>query len=197
MQAQLTITPVPPETTRPGDRVSPTFAYAFAGLAIASIWISVVLASAMAPDFVSGSQQEHMPLVAFTAWLWGAIATGLVVLTALEGTRSGSFGRSAWVVLGTGVSLVWLGVLLLSALAPVFVTGSDPTRIPLASIGAGILGVFGTWFVCLFVKASSAPRASASDPIPVKLRELAALRDAGVITPQDFETKKADLLRRM
>ena len=197
MQAQLTITPVPPEAARPRDRASTTFAYGLTGLALASIWISVILASAMAPDFVSGSQQEHLPLVAITAWLWGAIATGFVVLTALEGTRSGSFGRSAWVALGTGVSLVWLGVLLLSVLAPAFVTGSDPTRIPLASIGAGILGVFGTWFVCLFVKASSAPRASASETVPVKLRELAALRDEGVITPQDFESTKANLLRRM
>jgi hypothetical protein len=82
-------------------------------------------------------------------------------------------------------------------MAPVFVTGSDPTRIPLASLGAGILGVVGTWFVCLFVKASNAPRVSADDTIPGKLRELAALRDAGVITTQDFETTKADLLRRM
>ncbi len=197
MQAQFTITPVPTETTRPRHEASATFAYVLAGLAIASIWISVVLASAFAPDFVSGSQQEHLPLVGFTAWLWGAIATGIVVLTAVEGTRSGFFGRAAWVALGTGVSLVWLGVLLISVLAPVFVTGTDPTRIPLASMGAGILGAVGTWFVCLFVKASSAPRASASDTIPVKLRELAALRDAGVITPQDFETTKADLLRRM
>ena len=197
MQAQLTITPVPPETTRPQPRVSAAFTYASAGLAIASIWISVVLASVLAPDFVSGSQQEHLPLVGFTGWVWGAIATGFVVLTALEGTRTGSFDRAAWVALGAGVSLVWLGVLVLSVFAPVFVTGSDPTRIPLASMGAGILGVFGTWFVCLFVKASSAPRASATDTIPVKLRELAALRDAGVITPQDFETTKANLLRRM
>lgn len=197
MQAQLTITPVPPEAARPRARVGTRFAYGLAGLAIASIWISVILASAMAPDLVSGSQQEHLPLVAFTAWLWGAIATGLVVLTALEGTRSGSFGRSAWVALGAGVSLVWLGVLLLSVLAPVFVTGSDPTRIPLVSMGAGILGVFGTWFVCLFVKASSASQAPATETIPVKLRELADLRDAGVITPQDFETTKANLLRRM
>jgi hypothetical protein len=56
--------------------------------------------------------------------------------------------------------------------------------------------VFGTGFVCLFVKASSATRAAASESIPTRLRELAALRDAGVITAQDFETTKADLLRR-
>ena len=49
-------------------------------------------------------------------------------------------------------------------------------------MGAEILGVFGTWFVCLFVKASSVPSVVASETIPSKLRELAALRDAGVIT---------------
>ena len=112
VQAQLTITPVPPETTRPQPRVSATFAYVLAGLAIASIWISVVLTSVLAPDFVSGSQQEHLPLVGFTAWLWGAIATGFVVLTALEGTRSGSFERAAWVAPrgGCQLGLAWRSV---------------------------------------------------------------------------------------
>ena len=86
MQAQFTITPVRPDTTRAHPEVSSAFAYAVAGLAIVSIWVSVVLASVFAPDLVSGSQQEHLPLVGLTAWLWGAIATGIVVLTALEGS---------------------------------------------------------------------------------------------------------------
>jgi hypothetical protein len=197
VQAQFSISPVRPETRQPKSETTTAFAYAFAGLAIASIWISVVLASVFGPDFVSGSHQEHLPLVGFTAWLWGAIATGIVVLTTIDRTRTGPLDRASWIALGVGVSLVWLGVLLVALFAPAFVTGTDPTRIPLASMGAGILGVFGTWFVCLFVKALGMPRTSAGETIPDKLRQLAALRDADVITVEDFQTTKADLLRRL
>ena len=200
MQARFTITPIGPAATSASTVVPGTFAYGFAGLAIAAIWISTVLASLWAPDLVSGSQQEHLPLVGLTAWLWGAIATGIVVLATLDGIRTPFPSRAAWVALGVGVSLVWLAVLLVSVFTPVIVTGTDPTQVPLASVGAGIVGVFVTLFVCLFVKATQTPqtpRIPPSGPIPAKLRELAALRDAGVITVQDFETTKADLLSRM
>ena len=197
MQAQSTINPTRPDATRPHPQATTTFAYAWSGIAIASIWISVVLASVWAPDFVSGSKQEHLPLVGLTAWLWGAIATGIVVLAALEGVRTRLPSQAAWMALGLGVGAVWLGVLLVSVFGPVFVTGSDPTRIPLASLGAGIIGVFGTWFVCLFVKAAQIPQASATATTETRLRELAALRDSGAITPQDFESAKAELLRRL
>ena len=197
MQAHFSISPVRPETTQPKSEATTAFAYAFAGLAIASIWISVVLASVFAPDFVSGSHQEHLPLVGFTAWLWGAIATGVVVFDNDRPHPDRTAGPCVMDRTGVGVSLVWLGVLLVALFAPAFVTGTDPTRIPLASMGAEILGVFGTWFVCLFVKALGMPRTSAGETIPDKLRQLCGLRDADVITVEDFETTKADLLRRL
>ncbi len=45
----------------------------------------------------------------------------------------------------------------------------------------------------------SAPSAAAPPPasVPEQLEQLARLRDQGVITPQEFEAKKADLLHRM
>jgi hypothetical protein len=135
----------------------PWYAYAFTGLAIASIWVSVVLASIYAPDFVSGSQQEHLTLVGWVDWVWGAIATGFVVLAAIQGIRAATTSLAAWTSLGIGVALTWLGVCLVSVFAPVFITGSDPTRIPLAAMGTPILGVFVTWFVCTFVKAAFQP----------------------------------------
>jgi len=209
MQAGTTKTPAPSLAVGRPLEVTNAFAYGFGGAAIASIWISVVLSSAFAPDFVSGSQQEHLPLVGFTAWLWGAIATVIVAVATVEGARSAFRSRGAWIALGLGVSLAWLGVFLLSVLSPVFITGTDPTRIPLGSLGAGLLGVFATWFVCLFVKvsqlpaavpsgaaSSTAPESSRGDPTDT-LRELAALRDAGVITAEDFEAKKVELLGRM
>ena len=44
--------------------------------------------------------------------------------------------------------------------------------------------------------ASDAVAASSGDPAE-QLRRLAALRDEGVITPEEFEAKKAELLDRM
>ena len=41
------------------------------------------------------------------------------------------------------------------------------------------------------------PAAAASGDIPAQLHELAELRDRGVITPAEFEAKKAQLLERM
>lgn len=136
---------------------APGYAYALTGVAIASIWVSVVLASMYAPDFVSGSQQEHLTLVGWIDWVWGAIATGFVVLAAMQGIRAAVSSVAAWISLGIGVGLVWLGVFVVSVFAPVFITGSDPTRIPLAALGIPILGVFVTWFVCTFVKAAFQP----------------------------------------
>jgi uncharacterized membrane protein YdbT with pleckstrin-like domain len=44
---------------------------------------------------------------------------------------------------------------------------------------------------------SSAPTAAAGPTIPDQIRELADLRDRGLISSQEFETKKAQLLERM
>lgn len=44
---------------------------------------------------------------------------------------------------------------------------------------------------------NDAPQAVAEAEVPNKLRQLARLRDEGIITAQDFEIKKGELLRRM
>ena len=43
----------------------------------------------------------------------------------------------------------------------------------------------------------AAPSSRADATVPDQLRELAELRDHGIITPAEFETKKAQLLERM
>ena len=48
--------------------------------------------------------------------------------------------------------------------------------------------------------AAAAPQAAPSAPsasIPEQIQQLATLRDAGTITPEEFEAKKAELLKRM
>jgi len=140
------------------SRPASTYGYVGTGIAVVSIWASVVVSTIYAPDFVSGSQHEHLQLVGWVDWLWGALATGLVLLAALDGMRKRVTAGAPWMALGAGVSVVWLAVALVSVFAPVFVTGSDPTRIPLAALGVPIAGLLLTWSVCTFVRAVFEPR---------------------------------------
>lgn len=127
-----------------------------AGVAVTAIWVAVLVSSLWAPDFVSGSQQEHLPIVGWLDWIWGCVATGFVALAALRGVRSHTASLTPWIILAAGTTLVWLGVAVASIYAPTFVTGSDPTQIPLTAMGVPILGTFLTWFVCTFAKTAFA-----------------------------------------
>ncbi len=55
------------------------------------------------------------------------------------------------------MAVVWIGVALVSAFAPVMVTGTDPTTIPLAAIGVPIVGSFLTWMICTLVRTAFEP----------------------------------------
>jgi hypothetical protein len=83
---------------------------AWTAAGIAGIWVAVTLISLLAPDMLSGSEQQHLPVAAFSAWLWGLAATVVV-----------------W-----GVATI-LGITL-----PEFVMGSDPTRIPIGALVAPV-----------------------------------------------------------
>ena len=93
--------------------------------ALASIWVAAALMVLGAPDMVSGSQHEHLPLALITVWLWAAAATAFASMT----PSRGSLAR--WTL---GVAGLWVATALIAVTAPVMVTGSDPTRIPLAVI---------------------------------------------------------------
>ena len=135
-------------------KATPASIWSLTGVAIFSIWAGVVLAGIFAPDFVSGSQHEHLQLVGWGDWIWGLVATSFVVLAATKGIRAATRSLTPWIALAVGVTVVWAGVALVSALAPVWVTGTDPTTIPSAALGAPILGTFLTWFICTLVKSS-------------------------------------------
>lgn len=129
-------------------------AWAASGVAVGSIWLAVIMASIFAPDLVSGSQQEHLPLVAWVDWIWGVVATAFVVLAVLHGIRLGVASPMPWWALGIGTAAVWLGVLVVTLIGPVMVTGSDPTHVPIVAMGVPILGIFFTWFICTLVRAA-------------------------------------------
>ena len=130
----------------------PTMALVLAGLAVLVIWGGVVAASMFAPDFVSGSPHAHLALVAGIDWIWGLVATSFVVLAALQGIRLRVQALPPWVGLAASVAVVWIVVALVSVFAPVMVTGTDPTIIPLSALGIPILGTFLTWVTCTLTK---------------------------------------------
>jgi hypothetical protein len=109
---------------------------------LVAIWIAVLLISLFSPDLVSGSEQEHLPVAAFTAWLWGLVATAGCVWG--MGTLRGSAERQPiWIGLGIAIVAIWALAAALSIWLPVTETGSDPTRLPLgaliAPLGAAVL----------------------------------------------------------
>ena len=125
----------------------------WATIGLAAIWICVLLISVFSPDLVSGSEQEHLPLAAFFAWLWGLIATGgfLWGMAKLRGTVE---RQPIWIGLGTAVVVIWVIATALSLWLPVQETGSDPTRLPvgalIAPLGAAALTAIASVVAGLF-----------------------------------------------
>jgi hypothetical protein len=99
---------------------------------IGGIWLGVLLISLFAPDLVSGSEQEHLPIAAFTTWLWGSITT-VVFLLAMSRLRGSAAWRPIWIGLCVVTLTLWALATILSITLPVVETGSDPTRIPVAA----------------------------------------------------------------
>jgi hypothetical protein len=58
-------------------------------IGIGGLWIAVLLISLLAPDMVTGSEQQHLPVAAFATWFWGGIGT-LVLLWAMGRLRGNS-----------------------------------------------------------------------------------------------------------
>lgn len=135
-------------------RPVPAFAWAMTGLTVAAIWVGVVFAGIFAPDMVTGSQHEHLAVIPGGDWIWGLVATSIVILAAQKGFRAGVTSRMPWIALAIGVAVVWMGVAMVSAWAPVWVTGTDPTIIPANAMGVPILGIFLTWFECMLFRSS-------------------------------------------
>ena len=93
--------------------------------ALISMWVSAAVMGIAAPDMISGSQHEHLPLALITVWLWAGAASAYAMMTPARGVLA------RWTL---AVSALWFATALVAVSAPVLVTGSDPTRIPLAVI---------------------------------------------------------------
>lgn len=105
--------------------------------AIGGIWIAVVLISLLAPDMVSGSEQEHLPVAAFATWLWGLLSTGIFVW-AMGKLRGRATHRPIWIGLAAVTLALWLIATILGITLPRVETGSDPTRLPIGAMVAPV-----------------------------------------------------------
>jgi len=108
-------------------------------VAVGMIWVAAAVTAIAAPDMVSGSEHEHLPLAAITVWLWALVGSGYAVMTPVEQARD-------WLV---AVALVWGSMVAAAVLAPVMETGSDPTRIPIAALVAPPVAAVVTGFLAL------------------------------------------------
>jgi hypothetical protein len=118
------------------------------GISIASIWLAVLLASVFSPDMVHGSEQQHLPIAALTDWFWGSVATAFVLISiAIGRVRSFEDKHEAWFLLALTTTAVWVAVTVVSIFAPRLVTGTDPTKIPLAAMISPVVGTVATGFI--------------------------------------------------
>jgi hypothetical protein len=95
--------------------------------AITAIWVATAAIAIWAPDLVSGSQHEHLPIALATTWLWACLASAYAAMTPQRSSRAGW----TW-----SVTSLWVVTAAVCVFAPAMVTGTDPTRIPLGVLVA-------------------------------------------------------------
>jgi hypothetical protein len=114
-----------------------------AAAAVGGLWLAMALSSMFAPDLIS-ADYDHVPIVALTIWIWGAVATGFV----LFGAAFPAPDRMARWALPVAVLGIWGAVALVSIYAPSIVA-SDGTIVPVAGLFAPVAGTVATGFACL------------------------------------------------
>jgi hypothetical protein len=119
----------------------------------AFIWLAIAVVSVFAPDLVSGSEQQHLPLAAITAWIWGIVATGYLALSAAVSSND---EPDSWRSLTLVIGLIWSVAAIVSVFGPDLVTGSDPTRVPLAALIAPPAAGLATGVVCIGLRLGTA-----------------------------------------
>jgi len=125
----------------------------WSGATIGVIWICLAAVIIWAPPLISGSAQEHIPVVALTAWIWALLATGFVLVA--PAVTEGNQAR-VWGVYFGAVSMLWVVAAVVSIAAPSMVTGTDPTSIPIAGILAPVVALIATASATVAVVAIAA-----------------------------------------
>jgi uncharacterized membrane protein YqjE len=79
-------------------------------------------------------------------WLWGGLATGLIVLAASVSDTS----TQRWRATAITIAIIWAVAAAAGIWSPVLETGTNPTRVPLAAILAPIAATIATAFIAVF-----------------------------------------------
>ena len=140
----MTATQVETPTTDKGRGDQRTGRLLPAAVAVGGLWLALALSAVFAPDLISDAQ-DHVPIVAITIWIWGAVATGFVLFGAAFPARD----RMARWGLPVAVLGIWGAVALVTIFAPTIVAGSDGTIVPVAGLFAPVAGAVATGFACL------------------------------------------------
>jgi hypothetical protein len=111
------------------------------------IWLSVLFTSLFAPDLISGSFQEHLPIAAIITWIFGLAATRSVIKMLGRSKNPQTETDAIWMYSGISIAVIWVIVTITAIFSPVSITGSDPTRIPVAVVVAPIAGLLLTGLV--------------------------------------------------
>jgi hypothetical protein len=117
--------------------------YVAGAVALIGIWASIALAAIFAPDLVTGTTQDHFPLALVVGALAGLVATGYVLRAMIRGVGDAT-RELVYALLNIAI---WTAVALVAIYVPEMVTGTDPTRLPLAAIIAPIAGAILTRIV--------------------------------------------------
>ena len=128
--------------------------YLFTGLAVAAIWIAAMLSSIFAPDFVSGSRQEHLQVAVWVNLMQAILATAFVLFGPALSTRTGAGDRPFWIAFASMIGVIWLASTAMSVFVGTLVTGTDPTRIPLAALTSPVFATIATAFVAIYTAGS-------------------------------------------
>jgi hypothetical protein len=110
--------------------------YVWGALSLIAIWTAIVFGAIFAPDLVTGTSQDHFPLALVVGALAGLAATGYVVRAMIRGVG----GVTRELVYALAALAIWTAVALVSIYVPEMVTGTDPTRLPIAAVIAPIAG---------------------------------------------------------
>lgn len=125
-------------------------------IGLGAVWAAVAVISVFAPDSVSGSEQDHLPIAAILTWVWGLVASRSLIDVLLAQRAHPDRLRDAGVLVG-GVAAVWIVAAAVGVFGPVMVTGSDPTRLPIAAVLAPVAALVLTNTACALFTSWGGP----------------------------------------
>lgn len=141
----------------------------WSGLAIVAIWLATAAAAVWSPDLVTGSEQDHIPLIAMNFPIWALLGTGFAVLA--PATTAVNRAR-VWEVYAGAVAVMWTVASAIAIAAPPLVTGTDPTTIPIAGVIAPIAAMAATAYATVGVVAVAAREETVGEAVDAVIRQV-------------------------